>query len=110
MKCGCSCRKSWEYKLARRVVLTTAVTAVAGGLVVLMACDFDDARAAAVIRSIPRTLGAAGWCLHAAWTYKASLYPFPVPSRSPRPLCECRHREAAAFGWVHCVLPPKISC
>lgn len=73
-----TCRKSWEYKLARRVLLTSVTIAGLGSLAVFVACDFDDARAASVLRSVPRTLGAAGWCLQAAWTYKTSQHNFLV--------------------------------
>lgn len=75
---GGKCRKTWEYRLARRALITAAVAAVTGGLAILVACDFDDAKAAAVIRSLPRTLAAAGWCVHAAWTYKTALVPYTV--------------------------------
>ena len=75
-------RKSWEYKLARRILIASAISAGLLGAVVLVACDFDDAHAAAVIRSIPRTTGAAAWCAHAAWTYKTSLMGYTVSTSS----------------------------
>ena len=54
------CRNSWEYKLARRLILSAAAVAAVGAATILIACDFDDARAAAVLTSIPRTLNSAG--------------------------------------------------
>lgn len=53
-------RNSWEYKMARRIIIGTAVVVTFAGAAILVACDFDDARAAAVIGSIPRTLSTAG--------------------------------------------------
>lgn len=46
--------------MARRVILGAAVVVTIGAATVLVSCEFDDARAAAVFRSIPRTLGSAG--------------------------------------------------
>jgi len=46
----------------RRVLLTTAAIATLACAAILVACEFDDARAVAVLLSIPRTLGAAGTC------------------------------------------------
>lgn len=54
------CRNSWEYKLARRLILSIAAVAAIGAASILVACDFDDARAAAVLTSIPRTVNSAG--------------------------------------------------
>ena len=56
------CRKSWEYQMMRRVLFTAAAIATLGCAAIFVVCEFDDARSLAVLKSIPRTLGAAGAC------------------------------------------------
>ncbi len=46
--------------MMRRILLTATAIAALGSIAVLVSCEFDNARAAAVLRSMPRTLGAAG--------------------------------------------------
>lgn len=46
------------------MILSVAALAAVGGAAILVACDFDDARAAAVLTSIPRTVSSAGKVQH----------------------------------------------